>query len=93
MQSRVQSSRIHDVHHFFGFVFGHPALVHHLLRRVQEVQDLPVVRPLAEVVMGVVAEGVDDTPQHPVLQEGRNVLLRVVVRRQNLVLKLGVPAE
>ena len=77
-------------HQVLRLVLGHPAFVHHLLRGVKQLENFLVVRPLAEIVVRVVAKGVYHPSKDSVLEEGRDVLLGVVVRAQNLVLKLGV---
>ena len=60
----------------------------YVFRAGQHLYDEGVSRPLGEVTLGIVGEGLDDAAQHLVLQEGSHVVLRLVVRLHHPVAKL-----
>lgn len=57
----------------------------YVFRARQHRYDEGVSRPLGEVSLGVVGERLDDTAQHLVLEERRDVLLRLVVSLEHFV--------
>ena len=60
----------------------------YIFRAGQHLYDEGVSRPLGEVTLGIVGEGLDDAAQQLVLQEGSHVALRLVVRLHHPVAKL-----